>query len=102
MPADLQQIVEAARRGDLPLTHHYGTERMGAPDRPWLSEILYALGHDAPEIIADDGGDDDEGAVCRIACVLPDGTGLEVRINYESRPMRVVTAFRLGSRGRHG
>lgn len=99
MPADLQAIVDAARRGDLRHTRHYSEERQGAPDRPWYSEIVYGLGHDAPEIIRDEPGGDGEGAVCRIRCVMPDGIALEVRINYEAEPMRIVTAFRLGSEG---
>ena len=100
MPADLEAIVAAARRGELRPTRHYGEERQGAPDRPWYSEIVYGLAHDAPELIGEDRGVDAEGAVCRITCITPDGNALEVRINYEASPMRIVTAFRLGSGGR--
>lgn len=100
MPADLEAIVAAARREELRPTRHYGEERQGASDRPWYSEIVYGLGHDAPEVIADESATDDEGAVCRIRCVTADNNALEVRINYEASPMRIVTAFRLGSGGR--
>ena len=102
MPADLDAIVEAARRGELRPTRHYSEDRQGATDRPWYSEIIYGLAHDAPEIVGEDRGADNEGGVCRITCVTPDGNSLEVRLNYEASPMRIVTAFRLGSRGRHG
>jgi len=100
MPADLEAIVAAAKSGDLRLTRHYGEERQGAPDRPWYSEIVYGLAHDAPELVGDDRGVDGEGAVCRITCMTSDSNAFEVRINYQASPMRIVTAFRLGRGGR--
>ena len=96
MPADLQQIVEAARRGAIRLSDHYERDRMGAPGRPSREEIFFGLARDAPEITRDDGGrNDPRGPVCSIRCEGPDGNRFVIRLNYVVRPARVITAFRV-------
>lgn len=96
MPANLQQIVEAARRGAIRLSRHYERDRMGEPDRPSYDEIIFGLASDAPEITRDDGGrKDPRGPVCSITCEGPDGDRFVIRLNYVVRPVRVITAFRV-------
>ncbi len=95
MPADLEQIIAAARRdGGIRLTLHYRNHRVHEPDRPSHEEITFGLGSDAPEITRDDGGrNDPRGPVCSVTCEGPDGNRFVVRLNYAVRPMRVITAF---------
>ena len=95
MPADLEAIVAAARRPrGIQISLHYLGERMGQRDRPFPEDIIRGLAEDDPAIIGDDQGNrDDRGGVCRIVCRAPNGRRLEVRVNYEDSPPRVVTAF---------
>ena len=95
MPADLDAIVEAARRkGGIQVSLHYLAERMDQQDRPLPEDVIRGLADGDPAIIGDDGGTrDDRGAVCRIVCRAPNGRRLQVRVNYEDSPPRVVTAF---------
>ena len=101
MPADLQQIVEAARRGGgLMVSHHYRRHRVGQPDRPAEETILDALRAGDAVLISDDQGrGDGRGAVCRIVCRAQGGRRMAVRVNYERRPMRIVTAYWLARDG---
>lgn len=95
MPADLEAIVAAARRGELRLSDHYESERLGLPDRPSYTEILFGLEDGSPEVASDDEGrNDPRGPVCAITYEGPDGQRFVVRLNYEARPTRVITAFR--------
>ncbi|MXY87794.1 MAG: DUF4258 domain-containing protein [Dehalococcoidia bacterium] len=94
MPADLEAIVAAARRGTLEFTDHYIHERMGMDRRPWYSEVIFGIAHGEPRIMDDDRGErDPRGAVCTIACQAPDGTNLIALVNYEAEPMRLITAY---------
>ncbi len=95
MPADLQQIVEAARTlVGIEFSHHYLHERQSAEDRPWAADVLYALARGEPRIVRDDHGlEDIRGAVCTIECRTSDDVLLHVVLNYEDWPMRIVTAY---------
>ena len=96
MPADLEAIVAAARRGELRPSEHYEHHRQHLPDRPSFTEILSGLGNGSPELLDDDEGrNDPRGPVCAITYRGPDGQRFVVRLNYGVRPMRVITAFRL-------
>ncbi len=94
--ADLQSIVAAANNGkDLLISVHYLKERLGNHDRPGLAEVAFGLTDDAPRIARDEAGigNDDRGSVCDIACETPYGRPMTVRVNYEKKPMVLVTAF---------
>ncbi len=95
MPADLEAIAAAARMlVGIEFSRHYLHQRQSAEDRPWASDVLYALTRGEPHIVRDDHGRDDaRGPVCTIECRSPDGTLLHVRLNYEGRPMRIVTVY---------
>lgn len=95
MPADLEAIVAAARTlVGIEFSRHYLHERQSAEDRPWASDVVYALTRGEPRIVIDDEGTKDiRGAVCTIECRGPDSTLLHVRLNYEESPMRIVTVF---------
>ncbi len=94
VPADLDAIVAAARSGVLRPTRHYAREREGRADRPPRADIMAALRDGGPVIFRDDrGAEDARGAVCMIVCRAPSGRKMVVRVNYERRPMRVVTAY---------
>ena len=96
MPADLEAIVAAARMYvGIEFSRHYLHDRQTGEDRPWASDVLYALTRGQPRIVRDDDEQDDaRGAVCTIECLSPDGTLLHVRLNSEEHPMRIVTVFR--------
>lgn len=93
MPADLEAIVATARMYvGIEFSRHYLHDRQSSEDRPWASDVLYALTRGKPRIVQDDAEQDDaRGAVCTVECRSPDGTLLHVRVDYEGQPMRIVT-----------
>lgn len=94
--ADLDSIVAAARNGtDLLISVHYLKDRLGNRNRPGLAEVAFGLTDDAPRISRDEAGtgSDDRGSVCDISCETPHGRPMTVRVNYEKKPMILVTAF---------
>jgi hypothetical protein len=96
VPADLQSIVAAAKNGtDLLISVHYLKERLDNRDRPGLAEMVFGLTDDAPRISRDEAGtgSDNRGNVCDISCETPHGRLMTVRVNYEKKPMILVTAF---------
>ncbi len=95
MPADLEAIVAAARRGELRLTEHYRNHRLHLPGRPSYTEILSGLQYGSPEVTVDDEGrNDPRGPVCAVTYQGRDGQRFVIRLNYGVRPIRVITAFR--------
>lgn len=94
MAASLSDIIRAAVNDDFVISVHYLQERQGRDNRPWPSDILFGLMHDAPRIIRDDRGlADPRGAVCELLCEAADRQEFRIRVNYERRPMVMVTAF---------
>lgn len=70
--ADLSDVLRAARTGDLIMSDHYLEDRLGLSDRPWPHEIVFGLLRDAPRIVRDDGGaNDNRGAVCEVQMRSP-------------------------------
>ena len=93
MAEPLDEIVQAVRSRDYILSLHYWEERVKDVTRPSRTAIIKSIGNDEPEII-ESYGDDPRGASCLLLGVNGQGRQIHSVLNYESYPMKIVTAYR--------
>jgi hypothetical protein len=93
VPEPLETIVAAFLGRDYQLAVHVWENYAREPDRrpePWA--IVDSMISDDPTIIAHDRNDG-RGAACDIRVYNQGGRPMFVRVGYEIRPVRIVTAY---------